>query len=187
MTCRKCGAPIGKKSAVCAYCGEPVPDSTTAKLVICVLLVAMILFLLIWYSGQKPAVSPEPEVFSTVVPETTAPPDPPLKSLADPGKIPVSSTLTPKETEDYILRAFSSGLSEADLSSLSEPDLLLLRTGLYAISGLEFQDASDLAVFFGSFSWYSPNSDDSELVRSRFNSSQSATLECIEKLLQSKN
>ena len=185
MICKKCGSPIDKTSSVCTFCGEPVPDHTTFKLLACVVLVGLILFLLVWYSGFTPSASNSEEVLPSAAPAfTDVPSSRPEPELPDPRGSEFLSGLSAKKAEEYILRGFSSGLTETDLASLSRDDLLLLRCGMYAISGLTFREGSSPASFFGSFSWYSPNTDDPDLVRQRFNLSQSGSILQIESRLK---
>lgn len=83
------------------------------------------------------------------------------------------------ELEKIILEGNKRYYTEGEIQNKSSYELSLLRNGLFALSGKTFVENQEVKAFFENCDWYSPDTEDSNIVKSRFNEYQNANLDLI--------
>lgn len=177
MRCKNCGERLNGNPDACPSCGAPAERlSSVTKLVLCLVFVVLIFLTLFLYTGfskNRGLVTSTPEpvhVYVIASPSPSPAPDP--DAALQPGAAEVPENADTDALETWILDGFQRNFTEEELSSLSAAELLLIRSGLYAVSGFACPQNAALQDFFSSFPWYSPNSPDENTVKGRFNSFQ---------------
>ncbi len=89
------------------------------------------------------------------------------------------SVTATSELEYMVLQGNQRYYSENELLGRSAYELSILRNGLFALSGKQFVINQEVKAFFEACTWYSPNTEDDDVVKSRFNQYQKSNLEMI--------
>lgn len=202
MRCPRCGAAVSGQESFCPRCGqrlaaEEAVVQSNKPLLIAMIAVVLVLLVVTFlaFTGKLGPRDPEPEpvAAATMTPETETPavlpsalpmaettPAPTLtpQPTATPAPTP-SPTPTPAMGGVYILPDSNSRmLSEADLESLGERELMLARNEIFARHGFIFT-TQWIQGYFLTQGWYRGTTPAAQFDSSVFNSYERANIDLI--------
>ena len=205
MRCPRCGNSVSDSESFCPYCGQQMTDEVIAKsnkpllIAMIAIVLALLVVTFLAFTGKLGPHDdePEPVAAATMTPEEetpqsepTAAPDesPSAEPTAEPTPTPAPTsaptptpapTVAPATGGTYILPDSNSrALSEAELESLSDRELMLARNEIFARHGFIFT-TQWIQGYFLTQGWYRGTTPANQFDSSVFNSYERANVDLI--------